>query len=311
MKRLWPILLFAAWSGCSPTAMQPATNETSSAVDIYTATANPIVLIPGLLGFRTLLGSVDYFTGIPEALQEGGARVFVVSASQAESSTVRGQQIIIQLDALRASSGATRFNLIGHSQGAMDARYIAAVRPDLVASVTSVSGPHLGSPIADMALAAPLDLGSAGLQALADLFKLMSGSSNVNDAHAALEQVRPSGAAAFAALYPAAMPAMTCGSGAPVVNGIYYYSWGGVAALTNPLDLLDPVWVLGNTMDLADPNDGLVPKCSTHLGTVIRDDYLLNHMDETNLVFGLVSPFGPDPKTLYRVHANRLKNAGL
>jgi triacylglycerol lipase len=306
MKRLLAILLIA--SGCSP---ESNADEAESALDSYTATANPIVLIPGLLGFRTLLGSVDYFTAIPEALAEGGARVFVVSASQAESSAVRGQQVIVQLDQLRTSTGALRFNLIGHSQGAMDARYIAAVRPDLVASVTSVSGPHLGSPIAEIALSAPLDLGPTGLQTLAELFKLMSGSSDPNDARAALEQVRPSGAAAFAAKYPAAMPAAKCGSGAEVVNGIHYYSWGGVAALTNALDLLDPVWVLGSTMDLADPNDGLVPKCSTHLGTVIRDDYLLNHMDETNLVFGLVSPFAPNPKTLYRAHANRLKNAGL
>ncbi len=28
-------------------------------------------------------------------------------------------------------------------------------------------------------------------------------------------------------------------------------------------------------------------------------------------LFGLVSPFGPDPKALFRAHANRLKNAGL
>jgi triacylglycerol lipase len=313
MKRLWAIILIAAGSGCAGSTAAPATESgaTSAALDIYTATANPIVLIPGLLGFRSLLGTVDYFTGIPQALQEGGAKVFVISPSAAESSTVRAQQIIPQLDALRVSTGATRFNLIGHSQGAMDARYIAAMRPDLVASVTSISGPHRGSPVAEMALNAPLGLGVAGLQTLADLFKLMSGSSDPNDAKAALEQLRPSGAAAFAAQYPAAMPTTACGSGTPVVNGIYYYSWGGVANLTNPLDLLDPVWILGSTMDLTDPNDGLVPKCSTHLGQVIRDDYMANHMDEVNLVFGLVSPFGPSPPTLYRAHANRLKNAGL
>ena len=310
MKRLWATILFAAWTGCASAPVQP-TDVVGSALDTYTATANPIVLIPGLLGFRTILGSVDYFTAIPEALQEGGARVFVVSASLAESSTVRGQQIIPQLDAIRAATGATRFNLIGHSQGAMDARYIAAVRPDLVASVTSVSGPHLGSQVAEAASTAPLGLGTVGLQSLADLLTLMSGSSDPNDAHAALEQVRPSGAAAFAALYPAAMPSTACGSGAAVVGGIYYYSWGGVAAMTNPLDVLDPLWILGSTLDLAEPNDGLVGKCSTHLGQVIRDDYPANHLDETNLVFGLVSPFGPNPKTLYRTHANRLKNAGL
>jgi triacylglycerol lipase len=29
-------------------------------------------------------------------------------------------------------------------------------------------------------------------------------------------------------------------------------------------------------------NDGLVGKCSSHLGTVIRDNYFHNHLDEVN-----------------------------
>ena len=33
--------------------------------------------------------------------------------------------------------------------------------------------------------------------------------------------------------------------------------------------------------------------------------------DEVNQAFGLVHLFGPDPKTLFRTHANRLKNEGL
>ena len=75
--------------------------------------------------------------------------------------------------------------------------------------------------------------------------------------------------------------------------------------------MLDPIWLLSDLLDVIEPNDGLVGRCSTHLGQVIRDDYYLNHIDETNLVFGLISPFGPKPQTLYRAHANRLKNAGL
>src|SRR5205814_8889290 len=121
MKVAWTVAMVA--SGCSGGVAGSGGQESvSAALDSYTATANPIVLIPGLLGFKTLLGSVDYFTAIPAALEEGGARVFVVSASQAESSVVRGQEIIPQLEALRGQTGATRFNLVGHSQGALDAR---------------------------------------------------------------------------------------------------------------------------------------------------------------------------------------------
>jgi triacylglycerol lipase len=91
---------------------------------------------------------------------------------------------------------------------------------------------------------------------------------------------------------------------------VKYFSWAGVGSLTNPVDLLDPVWVLGTTM--AGPNnDGLVPKCSTHLGKVIRDDYWLNHIDETNMIFGLIGPFAQKPTALFRAHANRLRNEGL
>jgi triacylglycerol lipase len=311
------VLVCCGWAvGCSGGMVGPDDGTqggalTPAATPGQTATQYPIVLIPGLLGFRSVLGSVDYFTAIPEALEEGGAKVFVVDVSLTATPQTRAAQIIPQLEALRASTGATRFNLIGHSQGAMDARLIAATRPDLVASVTSISGPHRGSPAASLALAFPLGLGTIGFQAISDFMKLVSGSSDPNDAKAALEALTPEGAKAFAAMYPAAMPATPCGQGAPVVDGIHYYSWGGIGVATNPLDILDAMWIALSTSDLAEQNDGLVPRCGTHLGLVIRDDYMANHTDETNLVFGLVSPFAPNPKTLYRNQANRLKNVGL
>ena len=55
----------------------------------------------------------------------------------------------------------------------------------------------------------------------------------------------------------------------------------------------------------------MVGSCSSHLGTVIRDDYGMNHLDEVNQTAGIVNWFEVDPKSLYRNQANRLKNAGL
>ena len=43
----------------------------------YTKTRYPIVLAHGLFGFDQLFGVIDYFFGIPDALTDGGARVFV------------------------------------------------------------------------------------------------------------------------------------------------------------------------------------------------------------------------------------------
>ena len=61
----------------------------------------------------------------------------------------------------------------------------------------------------------------------------------------------------------------------------------------------------------SEANDGLVGRCSSHLGTVIRDNYFHNHLDEVNQILGLVSIFESNPTTVFRTHANRLKNAGL
>jgi Predicted acetyltransferases and hydrolases with the alpha/beta hydrolase fold len=47
-------------------------------------------------------------------------------------------------------------NLIGHSHGGPTARYIAGVRPDLVASVSTVAGTNDGSPVADLVQSVPI-----------------------------------------------------------------------------------------------------------------------------------------------------------
>ena len=79
-------------------------------------------------------------------------------------------------------------------------------------------------------------------------------------------------------------------------------------------DRLDPIDALTTITGLAfagKPSDGLVGTCSSHLGLVIRDNYYQNHFDEVNQAFGLISLFTTHPPTLFKNHANRLKNAAL
>lgn len=56
--------------------------------------------------------------------------------------------------------------------------------------------------------------------------------------------------------------------------------------------------------------DGLVERCSSHFGKVIRDDYRHNHLDLVNGLWGLV---GDDkhPITIFVEHAQRLAADGL
>jgi triacylglycerol lipase len=80
--------------------------------------------------------------------------------------------------------------------------------------------------------------------------------------------------------------------------------------LTNVCDLGDPALGIASLF-YDEANDGLVERCSSHLGQVLRDNYFMNHLDEVNQLLGLVSIFESNPKTVFRTHANRLKYAGL
>lgn len=289
---------------------------TAGAAAGYTETKYPIVLCHGMSGFDDLFGIYEYFSGIPQALGKDGATVFVTEVPQFNATEARGEVLLAQVEEILAVTGAKKVNLIGHSHGGLDVRYVASVAPQLVASVTTVGSPHQGAELADFLRNNVKEGGFTeavlGLFAnsLGSLLALLSGADNQQDAIAALGSLSSEGAAAFNNLHPAGLPAKWCGEGAKVVNGIRYYSWTGERALTNILDPSDALLGLASIVYDED-NDGLVGQCSAHLGAVIRDDYRLNHLDEVNQAFGLVHLFGPDPKSLFRIHANRLKNEGL
>jgi len=282
----------------------------------YTKTKYPIVLAHGAAGFDELFGVLDYWYGIPSALSDGGATVFVTTVSQLNATEVRGEQLLAQVEQIVAITGKPKVNLIGHSHGGLDVRYVASVRPDLVASVTTVGSPHKGADLADVIDAAVVngsvaeDVLAYFADAFATVLGLLAGTSDPQDSLAALDSLTSAGAAAFNAQHPQGVPGSACGEGASSVNGVRYYSWSGTGVLTNALDLFD--WGLGLTsIFYSEANDGLVGRCSSHLGDVIRDDYFMNHLDEVNQIVGLVSIFESNPKSVFRAHANRLKNRGL
>ena len=290
-----------------------ACTTSAHAADGYTATRHPLVLVHGLFGFHTI-GPVDYFHGIADALREGGATVYAPAVSAANLSEVRGEQLLQELLALKAAYGHEKFHLIGHSHGGPTARYVAAVAPELVASVTTIGSPHTGSKTAD----AMKDL-SRSSSVPAWLANTVSGAlswlagapSLPQDALGALASLDSVGAAAFNRRFPQAMPFRPCGEGAAVVNGVHYFSMSGTRVATNALDASDAVLAI-TSRDFGDePNDGLVGRCSSHWGTVLRDDYEWNHLDEVNQALGLRAPLSPDPLAVYRLHANRLRKLGL
>jgi triacylglycerol lipase len=288
----------------------------AQAQDTYTQTRYPVVLVHGLFGFDSI-GPVDYFYGIPSALTRSGAKVVVPSNSAANTSEVRGEQLLAQLRALRAATGTQKFNLVGHSHGAQTARYVAAVDPGLVASVMTVGGVNGGSKVADTVLAGITATGTTSTAAaivdgFANVISFLSGKPKLpQNSLGALRSLTTSGAADFNRRFPQGVPSTSCGQGAAQVNGIRYYSASGTWVLTNVFDVTDPFLGLTGALFGFEANDGLVGRCSSHLGTTLRDDYEWNHLDEVNQAFGLRSVFSQDPVAFYRAHANRLKNLGL
>jgi triacylglycerol lipase len=179
-----------------------------------------------------------------------------------------------------------------------------------------VGTPHKGADLADY-LADNFEDGSftQGVLAffansLGTVIGLVSGTTNPQNGLAALDSLTSAGTATFNASYPQGVPGSSCGEGAKVVSGIRYYSWSGTGVLTNVLDISDPAMGL-TSLFYGEANDGLVGRCSSHLGDVVRDNYFHNHLDEVNQAFGLVSIFDSNPKSVFRTHANRLKKKGL
>lgn len=282
----------------------------------YTATRYPLVLVHTFMGFEDI-GPIEYWYGIPHALQQDGAQVFTTRVSAVNSSELRGEQLLQQVEEVIAITGADKVNLIAHSLGGQTARYVAAVAPHRVASVTSIGSPVMGTPAGDL-VSQSLEIPYLGplvtniLQGLAGFVDWADGGERLpQDALAGIDTLTLSGNLAFNEQYPDGVPNQYCGEGEYQKNGIHYFSWAGsYDRITNYFDPSSYAFAL-TKMLFDEPNNGLIGRCSSHFGQVIRDDYAMDHLDEVNQLFGLTHPYSANPKSLYRQHVNRLRNLGL
>ena len=131
-------------------------------------TTYPVVFAHGMGGFDDLLGydywGDDYgvFVGDPcDGFLETscnpdidrGQRAYVAQVAPLQSSEVRGLDLANDVEGFMATTGAGYVNLVGHSQGGIDARKAARVLAQrrgypVVKVLVSVSSPHRGSPVA-------------------------------------------------------------------------------------------------------------------------------------------------------------------
>ncbi len=115
----------------------------------------PIVLAHGFFGFEHFAGIefISYFFGVRAHLMDAGeAHVFTPPVDPFNDSTTRGLELLEHVESILAYTGHEKVNIIGHSQGGLDGRVVAHLRPDLVASVTTFATPHHGTLVADITL---------------------------------------------------------------------------------------------------------------------------------------------------------------
>lgn len=259
-------------------------------------TVHPIVLVHGMGGFDEI-GPLDYFYGVPELLRNAGYEVHVALTDPFNGSDVRAGQLALYVDRVLACTGHPRVNLVAHSQGGIDARWLVhgLGYADRVASVTTLATPHRGTPIADIVLGLVEGPQVEIADTLADVLGLLWPAPEEGaDVTAALWSVSQAGTAALQDLWPED----------PAVP---WYSWTGVSGIFTDPDLaclgaevpppsrgdlvhpvLAPTFLAlgGGTV----PNDGLVPVESARWG-VFRGCIAADHMDEVGQLAGLTDGF--------------------
>src|SRR5438132_6694974 len=121
-------------------AQQPTSYPTPQ-VDASTRQPYPIVLAHGMSGFKNI-GPLNYYYGVADALSKDGHDVHVAQVDAFNSSEVRGAELQTFVESVLAQTRAKKVNLICHSQGGFDCRYVAHQIPDQIASVTTIATPH-------------------------------------------------------------------------------------------------------------------------------------------------------------------------
>jgi triacylglycerol lipase len=121
----------------------------------HTPPKNPIVFCHGLFGFDVLGPTslpplqISHWRGIREILESNGAEVLITRVPATSSIEERAK--ILERTIGERYPGRN-INLVGHSMGGLDCRFLASrLKPTTfsVATITTISTPHRGSPFAD------------------------------------------------------------------------------------------------------------------------------------------------------------------
>ena len=213
----------------------------------------PVVFCHGMLAFSTLKMELpensNCFWALREFLHPRGFRVFFPQVAPTGSVAFRARQLRDQI--LRWTDGP--INLVAHSMGGLDARYLISHlgMAERVRSLTTVSTPHRGTALVDWFLA-------NYRQRVPLLLALEAAGFNVDG---------------FRDCCPAACREFNARS--PDMPGVTYFSYGGEVPVSRVTAPLRRAWYLLTSLE--GPNDGMVSLASArwgeYLGTVHADHF--------------------------------------
>lgn len=254
----------------------------------YKAPRGAIVLCHGLFGFDKLGPSavpalqLHYWRGISDALTDIGCKVHVTRVGSVSSLGTRAQELRYQLE---QAAGGQSVNLIGHSMGGLDARYmISHLKPTKfhVNTLTTISTPHRGSPFMDWCRDT-FGVGDHGAY-LKKYPQAYASSQNAVSQRPPLP-THPLVRAAFSSLDAPAFANLTTAYCNQILNtsttnspDVQYFSYGAATEIP----LLHPLRFPYEIIRRAEgDNDGLVSvdsaRWGTYLGTLRADHWELNN----------------------------------
>lgn len=247
---------------------------------------NPIVLVHGL-GAKSTYGPFDYFHGLPKLLKNAGNQVFIANLTAWHSIEHRANQLKTQIDAAFPEG---RINLVGHSMGGLDARFVTAQLglASRVASITTIGTPNQGTTAGDIALGI---LPSVAFLGADRLLRFLDSSS------IALKQItRKYCEGEFAAL-------------APNQPGVAYFSATSAIATPSVINSLPIFWLPHQILSkIEGDNDGFVSVESSRLGHHICT-YSGDHYAQIGQFLGRAR--GMDYMKFYREIFGKLKKEGM
>jgi len=179
----------------------------------------PVIFLHGLMG-----GSKGSYKGVAQHFESLGCKVRVPDVAPVNSSEFRGTQLAGIIRQYLVETGAPKVNIVAHSQGGLDARYAVSKLglAGSVATLSMLSTPNYGSPLADLAIK---DMKNP----LSKLF-LSSGLGTISNTTNSNGSDSNDTAAAMKALSTTYMN-FTFNPNVPDVPGVLYQSW---AARTGP-----------------------------------------------------------------------------